>query len=138
MHLNFENQTLNHVFYPDITLKFPNGVFCDIEIDEPYCEEDKQPIHCLDFDTNCHADEERTDYFLKHDWCVIRFAEEQIVQYPLSCIKYVLQVVDYFFSSNNYSTLLETIDDLELVECWDTAKAQQLAEQDHRLNYLNR
>ena len=64
------------VYYDETT-----NLLIDIEIDEPYELNDKNPIHC-DFS----EESQRNSFFLSHNWFVIRFAEEQIVKYPYECL----------------------------------------------------
>jgi very-short-patch-repair endonuclease len=55
------------------------GMHIDIEIDEPYVADSKEPIHYRDKDTDRNA------FFTQNGWLVIRFSEEQIVKYPAAC-----------------------------------------------------
>lgn len=81
-------------YYPDIAL-FIEGLYIDIEIDEPYTEEGGEPIHYLDFigDERLSSDIERNTFFQACGWEVIRFSEEQIVNYPSNCVQFIEGVV---------------------------------------------
>lgn len=55
------------------------GMHIDIEIDEPYVGDSKEPIHYRG------KDSDRNAFFTQNGWFVIRFSEEQIVKYPTAC-----------------------------------------------------
>jgi hypothetical protein len=77
-------------YYPDFVYCCPvTGLHIDIEIDEPYSFLDREPIHYKGCD-----DPKRNNYFLSENWCVIRFAEEQIIKQPKECVQLVQIFVD--------------------------------------------
>lgn len=77
-------------YFPDIVLKSSNGLYIDIEIDEPYDASSGEPIHYI---TNgLSIDYKRNMYFQEHGWVVVRFAEKQICENPKACVEFLLQV----------------------------------------------
>ncbi len=72
-------------YFPDFTFVCnTTGLHIDIEIDEPYTIKEKEPIHYL-----YSNDDLRNSFFLKQNWCVIRFAEEQIASQPDECVELI-------------------------------------------------
>ena len=79
----------NYKYFPDFAFVCQRtGLHIDIEIDEPYTLREKEPIHYLDSDDNY-----RDEFFLSQNWCIIRFAEEQIVTQPEDCVELILNFV---------------------------------------------
>lgn len=77
-------------YYPDIVFKTPNGIYIDIEIDEPYNGATGEPIH---YTTNgLSIDYKRNKFFQEHGWVVVRFAEKQIFDNPRACVEFLLQL----------------------------------------------
>ena len=80
---NFPESTIFHSMkyypkFPDICLlEKSTGVYVDI--DEPYALADRKPIHCEGYDY------ERDNYFCGEGFLVIRFTEDQVVNYPMDC-----------------------------------------------------
>lgn len=77
-------------YYPDIVFKTPNGIYIDIEIDEPYNGATGEPIH---YTTNgLSIDYKRNKFFQEHGWVVVRFAEKQIFDNPRACVEFLLKL----------------------------------------------
>lgn len=110
----------------------PTGLSINIEIDEPYEGKSKQPHHCIDDD----KDKRRNDYFLKNNWIIIRFAEEQIVRYPHSCCKCIAQVIVDITANKTYLKAFENIDELLPINCWTSSNARRMASWRVREMYL--
>ncbi len=100
----------------------------DIEIDEPYTLKDKQAIH-LD-------DKERNDFFIEHNWLIIRFAEEQVIKHPELCCKLIKEVINCF--DNNFLLLKNLKSELPKVKKWNFEVVNQLIFDDYRNSYLNK
>ncbi|WP_321294879.1 hypothetical protein [Marinifilum fragile] len=80
--------TVRQTYYPDYLLTFNNGkLYINIEIDEPYDFISKQPIHFIDID------KVRNECFLDKNCSIIRFSEEQIINTPEYCCKYISDII---------------------------------------------
>ncbi|WP_177178387.1 hypothetical protein [Prevotella aff. ruminicola Tc2-24] len=64
------------------------GVRIDIEIDEPYTAETRRVIHAI----GC-GDDYRDGVLNRHGWTVVRLAERQVVEQPMACAAYLVQLV---------------------------------------------
>ena len=78
-------------YYPDIAI-IAEGLFLDIEIDEPYSDEDGTPIHYID-ELSISIDDERNRYFNRQGWEVVRFSEEQIIKKTDQCIEFISYLI---------------------------------------------
>ena len=85
----------SNYYYPDIVV-VANGLFIDIEIDEPYTDEDGQPIHYVEESSGEYisVDDYRNQFMSDAGWEIIRFAEEQVVKQPQKCINYINKVIN--------------------------------------------
>jgi len=72
-------------YYPDLIL-VKNDLIIDLEIDEPYTLETKEPIHYDDSDNG------RDEFIIKNDFVLIRFTEEQILAYPEKCLEVINEI----------------------------------------------
>lgn len=104
----------------------------DVEVDEPYAGISKKPTHCWDDD----SDYRRNQLFNEWGWIVVRFTEKQVVQAPLSCCKFIAQVIWEVTGERSYLELLESQPDLLPVKPWTTKEARQMAKQRYRQSYL--
>lgn len=77
-------------FYPDILVLTPRGLLVNIEIDEPYVYETKEPIHYYESERDLF----RNDSFTKSNCSVIRFSERQIMKYPNVCLDIIRRFDD--------------------------------------------
>lgn len=79
----------NYYYYPDfVYVCNDSGLHIDIEVDEPYTLRDKSPIHY----TNSN-DDNRNNFFLRHNWIVIRLTEKQITKEPSKCIDLIDSII---------------------------------------------
>jgi hypothetical protein len=80
----------DHNYIPDFIIQ-DEGICINIEIDEPYTlvKETRIPIHC----SNDGKNEKRDNFFTSKNWCVIRFAEEQILLEPAECCKLIVDTI---------------------------------------------
>lgn len=81
-------------FYPDILVLTPRGLLVNVEIDEPYVSDTKEPIHYHTI-LESSRDAFRNDYFSMFNCSVIRFSERQIIKYPEVCLN-ILRSFDDF------------------------------------------
>lgn len=113
-------------YFPDFTFVCEKtGLHIDIEIDEPYSIMEKEPIHYLQSD-----DDYRNECFLVQNWCVIRFAEKQIVLQSDQCIQFIR---DFVKSIQNKS--LSFIHNIEPVERWTYEESLVMAFNNSRDSY---
>ena len=88
--IDMQLNTYNSSFYPDFVYESKSfGFYIDIEIDEKYEFISKKPIHYIESD-----DEARNDFFIKSNWFIIRFAEQQIISHPNECILFIKSVIE--------------------------------------------
>ena len=89
-------------YYPDIVVIW-QGLYIDVEIDEPYVEDDGKPIHYMENIAGemTSVDCSRNLYFQKEGWEIIRFAEEQVVKYPQESIRYLHQVIQALLNNKS-------------------------------------
>ncbi|MBE9228508.1 hypothetical protein IQ264_24130 [Phormidium sp. LEGE 05292] len=115
-----------------IILHHSSGIGIDVEVDEPYAGISKKPTHCWDDD----SDYRRNQLFNEWSWIVVRFTEKQVVQAPLSCCKFIAQVIWEVTGERSYLELLESQPDLLPVKPWTIKEARQMAKQKYRQSYL--
>lgn len=106
-----------------------SGLHIDIEIDEPYISQSKEPIHFVG------ADDNRNYFFSSNNWVVIRFAEVQVAKQPLSCCKVIANTVYEIIGDKAHLNNLSAIEDLEPVNCWTYEDSLFLAHQNYREIY---
>lgn len=115
----------------DFTVSFPElGVWIDVEIDEPYDYRTGKPTHCIDDD--CH----RNSFFIKNNWIVVRFSEEQVVRYPESCCRELAGVIQRVTKIQRYSAALSEVPPLNPVPMWTSRLALKMAKAKTRDTYL--
>jgi len=113
-----------NAFVPDFSyIDKSTGLCVDIEIDEPYTSESKQPIHYI------NADDYRNRYFQSKGWFVIRFAEIQIVKYPTECCEYISSVINHILKGNELNLFLYS------VKSWSVFESNEMASIDFRNSY---
>ena len=117
----------------DFTISFPSiGVWIDVEIDEPYDYKTSLPTHCADDE----RDRNRNSFFLKNNWIVVRFSEEQVVRHPESCCKEIASVIQVVTGMTMYSQFLSTAPTLMPTPMWTKQKAKKMAKAKSRDKYL--
>jgi len=122
-------------YEPDFTLVLENGLIIDIEIDEPYSGNTKEVIHYYDLSKKEFSDNTRNNYFLSNAWIVIRFSEQQIIEEPDSCCKFIGNILHYVNHKINLDVFKE-IKDISSVKIWSKKEADEMAYFDYRKNYL--
>jgi len=117
----------------DFTISFPEiGVWIDVEIDEPYDYKTSSPTHCADDE----RDRNRNSFFLKNNWIVVRFSEEQVVRHPSSCCKEIASVIQIVTGMTMYSQFLATAPTLMPMLMWTKQQAKKMAKAKSRDKYL--
>lgn len=108
------------------------NIYIDIEIDEPYYYKDKSPTHCCDDD----KDKIRNMFFLKGNWIVIRFAEEQVVCYPNRCCKLMAKIIATLTGDEELFNKFKNVPELTPLKHWTTKEARRMAKAGYRDKYL--
>lgn len=124
----------DYPYSADFVLVHRSGLSIDIEIDEPYVGNTKQPHHAIDQG----KDSQRNAFFIRSNWVVIRFAEEQVVRYPRSCCKTIAQAIYYVTGDSSYLEKLRVVPDPIRVPLWTSRQAKRMAKQNYRQTYLSR
>jgi len=115
-----------NTYYPDLTLICPiTGLHINIEIDEPYTLSDKLPIHYFG------EDEKRNNYFLDHNWCVVRFTEEQVIKHPEEAVGTIISIIR---SITNLEPSYKS--SLKRFKVWTYEDAVIMANKNYRQKYL--
>lgn len=119
-------------YYPDIVV-IARGLFIDIEIDEPYTDDDGKPIHYLDTSSDEweSVDMRRNRFMSKEGWEIIRFAEEQVVKYPQECVTFINNVIDALVKSGSQPKLVFPYP----VDEWTKSEAEHYALVRYRDSY---
>lgn len=107
-------------YYPDIAIiDKVLGIAIDIEIDEPYDMINKEPTHFISkvnanekrfknrntFAVNQNhksSDDFRDECITDCNWVVIRFSEEQVVEYPENCCYFIAKVINQITNTFSY------------------------------------
>jgi hypothetical protein len=116
-------------YEPDFALwqlEGDNLVMLDIEIDEPYDGFNKQPIHCYGEDIGRNKD------FLNRGWTVIRFAEDQILNYPRNCCYVIAETLSKILPGYQIPEILKQFDSLREIDRWNSDDAQKMIKQKAR------
>jgi hypothetical protein len=129
----FKIPNFKYPYTPDFWIQLPCGLSIDVEIDEPYIMETKEPHHC----TNRYEDDSRDRFFTEGNWIVIRFSEKQVVTQPEECCYYIASLVsaltgDVTFTKKFRRSMTAPEPDLR----WTIADAKKMAANDYRNTYL--
>lgn len=125
-------------YLPDFIFIHKNSnLHIDIEIDEPYVATTGQPIHYFDYQgvTHFSIDDVRNFYFMGKGWCVIRFAEEQVVRYPTECCKVIAKVIYDVIEDGTYINKFSTKNNLPSIKHWTKTEAIAMYQKDFRNQY---
>ena len=134
------NQRISYLdtfLYPDILLIYDN-LYIDIEIDEPYSNDDGSPIHYLEEDEDeelCSIDSRRNDYFNEQGFEVIRFAEEQIYLDPEECVNTIKRVINCLKNAQTQKIKKPTEYSLDK---WTKEQALIMSYKKYRNYYINK
>ena len=117
---------------PDIAIIGKSSILnirIDIEIDEPYDGQSKNPIHHIN-----GKDEERNNLLVNNGWAVIRFAEIQIVHNCDECVSFIYQILNKL---SKISSMMELSQNIPTIKRWTFEEAKKYAENKYRERYLN-
>ena len=122
-------------YYPDIVI-VTQGIFIDIEIDEPYSEEDGTPIHYFESLSGnpVSIDNRRNKVLSTAGWEIIRFAEEQVVNYPSECIACIKEVIESILTGGAHAPFITS---KIVVKKWSEGQASYYALNKYRDTYLH-
>lgn len=132
-HFTIPNQLFHPPYMPDFTIYDHKVGYCiDVEIDEPYIGSNGKPIHFVE---NWH-DFHRDNFFTKNGWIVIRFSEQQIIEYPLECCNLISKTINDICKE---IALLDYDEDLFLPQMkqWNKEEAYEMAYKQLRNKYLH-
>ncbi|BAU11692.1 unknown protein [Leptolyngbya sp. NIES-3755] len=118
---------LDQPYVPDFAY-LDRDMAIDIEIDEPYTIDTRQPLHFLD----CPKDRSRNQFFTAHGWIVIRFSEAQVIKNPESCCKTIASTIAKISGDNTIMNAFRQIPTLKPDRRWTIEQAQHLATQNYR------
>ncbi|MFP5274905.1 hypothetical protein [Coleofasciculus sp.] len=122
-----------HNYSTDFCLSIPEvNLWIDIEIDEPYDYKSGKPTHCCDDG----RDANRNTFFLNNGWVVIRFSEQQVVDYPESCCKEIASVIKKLTGIEVFYKRLENVPQLTSSPLWTKRQAKEMAKAKVRGKYL--
>ena len=129
-------------YYPDIVISDGNGFLMDVEIDEAYSLDTKEPIHYLDFQyengdrKRISIDDARNKSFTDSGWIVLRFSETQVMKYPNECAEIIENL---YYCLRDYRLFVDEEWDARLVEAkWDAFSSVKMADANVRENALKR
>lgn len=120
----------NYSYQPDFCLYWEKKkLYIDIEIDEPYDIVSRKPIHYIG-----NGDNLRDLYFIKNGWCVIRFAEQQIIDNIEGVTNYIKRVLRWL---TDESAIKFHEDTLESIDRWSYEDSERMSLNNIREHYLN-
>lgn len=130
--ISFKIPDFKYPYSADFILRHPTGVSIDIEVDEPYVGNTKKAHHAIDQG----KDHIRNQFFVEHNWIVVRFSEEQVVRYPRSCCQIIAQILAQVCGDMGALSNLKNTPSLPKMPMWSIKQARKLAKQNYRQSYL--
>ncbi|GAC1498030.1 MAG: hypothetical protein NVS2B14_11910 [Chamaesiphon sp.] len=106
------------------------NLYIDIEIDEPYVYDTKEPIHYVG------SDDKRNESFCHRLWIVIRFTEEQVICWPKNCCKSIAKEISQIIGDSSILSPFANISDLKPMTQWTEDQAREMANSGYRDTYL--
>lgn len=137
-------------YYPDILLMHEQSkLIINVEIDEPYSLIDGTPIHyvCYDEDFEEYGYMKRENFrnstLAAKGMVVVRFAEEQVISYPQSCLELIdkiIEFVDWYDGKKEWKEeyVLSTWTDKMKIQRWGIEEALEMAKKNYRQEYLSK
>ncbi len=119
-----------------IDLNTGKNIFIDIEIDEPYDGVGKRPTHYRIEGSQDTVDAKRNQRFTDRGWMVMRFAEQQILDTPLACCRFIAEVIKSIHPGFTSECLFFS-EEIKKVNIWTYSEAKLMAASGARENYLN-
>lgn len=121
-------------YEPDIAIicESEKNIYIDIEIDEPYSGLTHEPIHFI----GC-GDNFRDINLTNAGWIVIRFAEKQIYNEPLSCISLIYKIINELDDTIKVPEELKPLHAPSSAMRWTELEAKLMALRNEREKYLH-
>lgn len=120
-------------YVPDFVYIDPgSNLHIDIEVDEPYTHDTRQPLHFL----SSEKDNRRNQFFVDAGWVVIRFSERQVVKSPMSCCKTIASTIASITENNTIMVPFRQVPTLKPELRWSFSEAEAMAATAERENYL--
>lgn len=139
-----EPTSMNRTFIPDFIFAHNNSKLrIDIEIDEPYSLETRQPIHYWFLEERkyreilTHTDTYRNDYFKFKGWFILRFTEEQAVKEPGECCHLIADFIELITKDSKYQKKISTSKYPTNTRAWALNHCINLERISYRERYLN-
>jgi len=128
--------TINgHCYEPDLAyVDERNGMYVDIEIDEPYSGQ-HHPTHYITAN-GTPKDQPRNETFRNAGWHVLRFTEQQIFCQTKSCMKAVYDLLLQLGGIEAIPTKLANAEPLKQEPCWTFEESKQRSYNHYRKSYL--
>ncbi|MBR4214698.1 MAG: hypothetical protein IKR94_05215 [Bacteroidales bacterium] len=131
----------NPCFVPNYIVSVSDRrLYIDVEIDVPYDIESGEPISFKGTPANPNDEsfskQTHDHFFEKEGWVVIRFAEEQIINQPVSCCKYIAQTIYEILGDDSVLQKFNTVDNLQSLDTWSYQQCIELSENHYRQKYL--
>ena len=124
-----------HNYEPDYAyIDKENGIFIDIEVDEPYSTGGK-PTHYLHTD-GMNSDSARNQRFIAAGWYVARFSEEQIFCHTAQCMKEVYKLLLQAGAIAELPKKLRNIPNLQPMPRWTANDSAKMKRSRFRKSYL--
>ncbi|MBD5307916.1 MAG: hypothetical protein HDS15_01365 [Bacteroides sp.] len=118
-------------YYPDLIIEH-DGLYIDVEIDEPYAVNDGTPIHYAT-GHNSSIDKERNEYFNRMGIEVIRFSEEQIFRNTETCARVIRDYIQTIKQGKKYSL---TLNNQFTIQKWSRDESIRMAHLKFRRTYV--
>ncbi|MBK7856290.1 MAG: hypothetical protein IPJ79_16635 [Bacteroidetes bacterium] len=125
-------------FLADFIFQGEDNLHIDIEIDEPYDLINLNPIHLFDKSNSNEDDTFRNHIFSNvFGWVVIRFSEDQIVNQPDECCRFIAEIILELTGNDQFLTNLKSYNNPTICSRWNTSDVLNMINQDHRKKYLS-
>ncbi|NJR73812.1 MAG: hypothetical protein HC773_09360 [Scytonema sp. CRU_2_7] len=116
----------------DFLIVEPNtGLHIDIEVDESHSFATSEPTHCIG------DDDYRNKCFIDAGWVVIRFAEEQVVNQPARCCRFIANVLAKVTGNTAISKQFADVLPVTPMKQWSRRHATSLKKKKYRQRYLS-
>jgi hypothetical protein len=137
------SQFKNPNFTPDFVFShLTSNLKIDIEVDEPYTLETREPIHYRYLKRENHkfeiinTDQYRNDCFSNNTWFIVRFTEEQVLKQPDECCHLLADLIETLTQDTKYKDKFTRIKYPRQVKSWTIKHSIKLAEESYRESYL--
>lgn len=131
----------NTCFVPNYIVSVSDRrLYIDVEIDVPYDIESGEPQSFKGTPANpgdqSFSKQEHDNFFEKEGWVVVRFAEEQIINQPISCCKFIAQTIYEILGDDAVLQKFNTVDNIQPVDTWSYQQCIELRDNHYRQKYL--